>query len=185
MLWLIELGRPERLADPRSDIHMALDFLQIRGNRYSQPMGLIARRVMNDVLILNPPFQHGLVWSHQQRVAFIESILDGLPLPALFINEMPYNHPRYPSQEVVVDGQQRINAVVDFMQDKFRVRGELWSEQDKTFKRVFCITEGTCTSITTRYNTLRELYVRLLTTGTIHTQDEINDAKDLVDQLQD
>lgn len=135
--------------------------------------------------ILNPPFQRGSVWTLRQKQALWESILDDIPIPAFFINRFDHRlgPEEYQGREIVVDGKQRIEAIAGFLQDEFRVRGELWSEQDDVFKRR--VKYGfTATVICTKFDTMHEcidLYLKLLLTGTQHTEEEINEAKALLE----
>lgn len=141
--------------------------------------------------ILDPPFQRGSVWTKEQKIAWIETILDDLPVPAIFINQFGYNSfgpnayagpPGYERREIVIDGRQRIEAILDFLQSKIRVRGELWCEQTEIFRRKVLM-GFTCSVITTTFSTMREcaeLYLKLLKCGTAHTAEEIKKAEDFV-----
>jgi uncharacterized protein with ParB-like and HNH nuclease domain len=61
-----------------------------------------------------PPFQRQPVWTLEQKIRLIASFLDELPIPPYVVNrdlEPPYTHERW-----VIDGQQRITAVLEFIQ---------------------------------------------------------------------
>ena len=169
---------------------MALEHERIGTQVYQQPFGMLVKyRVLAEgdmaesAFVLDPPFQRGAVWSHDQKVAWIETLLRGLGLPAIFVNQFPEEHESYAFKEVVIDGQQRLRATAEFMTDKFRVRGELWSEQSTLFHRQFCHTRSMCNVVMCKYDTLKEcaeLYLKLLTAGTAHTPAEIKKAKDYI-----
>lgn len=169
---------------------MALEHERIGTQVYQQPMGMLVKyRVIaegdmaSSAWVLDPPFQRGAVWTQEQKVAWIETLLRGLGLPALFINQFPEEHPVYACKEVVIDGQQRLRATAEFMQDKFRVRGELWSEQTKLFQRQFCHSRSMCNVVMCNFQTLKEcaeLYLKLLTAGTAHTPAEIEKARKFI-----
>jgi hypothetical protein len=137
--------------------------------------------------VLNPRFQRAAVWTGDQKVAWIESILLGFGLPSIFVNRFPSAvcpHRDYGWGEIVIDGQQRLRATAEFMEDKFRVRGELWSEQSLPFQRGFTYTSGLCEVVYCAYETEREcaeLYLKLLQAGTAHTPAEIKKARDFVE----
>lgn len=72
------------------------------------------------------PYQRGAVWTDEQRIILIYSILSGTPIPALIVNERPHRMwfdadrnqlPIY----AVIDGQQRMTAVKMFMEDDLPV----------------------------------------------------------------
>lgn len=166
---------------------MSLEHERIGTQVYQQPMGMLVKyRVIaegdmaDSAWVLDPPFQRGSVWTLAQKVAWIETLLMGLGLPAIFVNRFPNEHPVYAYKEVVIDGQQRLRATAEFMRDGFRVRGELWSEQSKLFHRQFCHSRSMCNVVMCAFHTLKEcaeLYLKLLTAGTAHTPDEIKKAR--------
>ena len=63
-------------------------------------------------LIIDPDFQRGNVWAKKQGAELVESILMGIPIPVMYLFEM-----RDGSKQVV-DGRQRIAAILDFLNDK-------------------------------------------------------------------
>jgi len=137
-------------------------------------------------LVVNPPFQRGLVWSLDQKQRWIETLLDDLPIPAIFVNTFS-GHPTYGSREVVIDGQQRLRATAEFMKDEFWVRGEKWSEQTEEFHRVFGLNVVT-PIVYTRFETEAEcveLYLQLLLAGTAHTDSEIEKARVYLEDCRD
>lgn len=170
---------------------MALKPERIGTENYKQPFGMFTKyRVLAEseslaesAWILDPPFQRSAVWTPEQKVAWIETLLRGLGIPAIIINQFPQDHKLYGYREVVVDGQQRLRATAEFMQDKFRVRGELWSEQSEQFHRQMVMSQAPCTVILCKYRTLKEcaeLYLKLLTAGTAHSPAEIKKAKSYI-----
>jgi len=72
---------------------------------------------------IRPEYQRRSVWDVKKRSAFIESILLNIPIPTLFLFE------RELSRYEVMDGQQRISAVVDFYEGRYPLKGlEKWAE---------------------------------------------------------
>jgi Protein of unknown function DUF262 len=72
---------------------------------------------------LRPEYQRRLVWDVQKRSLFIESLLLNVPIPQLFLYEWELG--RYE----VMDGQQRLNSVVDFYENGYELKGlERWKE---------------------------------------------------------
>src|SRR5215212_8594960 len=73
-------------------------------------------------LNLRPEYQRRLVWDHKKKSLFIESLLMNVPVPPVFLYE--YDLSRYE----VMDGQQRLNAIIEFYEDKLALTGlETWS----------------------------------------------------------
>jgi hypothetical protein len=66
-------------------------------------------------LILNPTYQRDDVWKVGDASQLIESILQGIPLPSIVLLEVPSRgRSRLPRYEVV-DGKQRITAILRFI----------------------------------------------------------------------
>ncbi len=64
-------------------------------------------------LKLSPPFQRKPVWAAKQKCYLIESILLNLPVPEIFIQQK--TSPGGVSTYTIVDGQQRIRALLQFI----------------------------------------------------------------------
>lgn len=66
-------------------------------------------------LVLAPEFQREYVWKQKQKSELIESILMGIPIPIIYLFQTK------DALIQVVDGRQRIGAVIDFMNNKFKL----------------------------------------------------------------
>jgi len=71
-------------------------------------------------LELSPKFQRRTVWSPRGKSYLIDSILKGFPLPPFFIREKLLVRERRTIREVV-DGQQRLRTILEFINDGFTV----------------------------------------------------------------
>jgi len=69
-------------------------------------------------LELNPAFQRGSVWSPPARTFLIDTILRQLPIPKVYLRTKIDVSTKKSIREVV-DGQQRLRAILDFSDDKF------------------------------------------------------------------
>lgn len=65
-------------------------------------------------LVPNPTFQRRLVWSTKHKVAFLETVLEGLPFPEIFIAAGAVNPDTGEGQELIVDGQQRVTTLSQY-----------------------------------------------------------------------
>jgi hypothetical protein len=81
---------------------------------------------------LRPEYQRRLVWDDAKRSLFIESLLLNVPVQAVFLFEWDL------SRYEVMNGQQRINSVVDFYSDQFVLKGlKRWEELNgKTYSKL-------------------------------------------------
>jgi hypothetical protein len=94
-------------------------------------------------LILNPYFQRGLVWPPAARSYLIDSVLQRLPIPKVFMRTQVDVHTKRSIREVV-DGQQRLRAIIDFGSDKLTLgpragqfKGLKYSTLEPEFQNVF------------------------------------------------
>lgn len=75
-------------------------------------------KIISGSLITGPDFQRKLVWKKQHKYAFIETILLNFPFPEVYIASAEVDVNNLQTKEVVVDGQQRLAAIVDYIQGK-------------------------------------------------------------------
>ncbi len=66
-------------------------------------------------LIINPDFQRKLVWKKQHKYHFIETILKNFPFPEVYIASSSIDVENLLASEIVVDGQQRLSTIVDYI----------------------------------------------------------------------
>ncbi|HHA2821222.1 TPA: DUF262 domain-containing protein [Stenotrophomonas maltophilia] len=72
---------------------------------------------------LSPGYQRRARWDRRKKSLLIESLLMNVPIPSLFLFEREYN------QYEVMDGRQRLEAISEFLEDKFSLVGlEFWPE---------------------------------------------------------
>lgn len=67
-------------------------------------------------LELRPDFQRRAVWSAAARTMLMDTILRGIPMPKIFLATTIRDESTY---RMVIDGQQRISAILDFLRDRF------------------------------------------------------------------
>lgn len=115
--------------------------------------------------LILPPFQRPPVWTLDQKVRFIESMWAGLPIGVWVYNRLDDG----PMDAWLLDGQQRVTAILEYAADAFPVHGWLYSELTKIDKRMFDMIHFT--GLETRLSdeaALRDVYERLAYGGTPH-----------------
>ncbi|MGA2275053.1 MAG: DUF262 domain-containing protein [Bryobacteraceae bacterium] len=73
-------------------------------------------------LILKPDFQRRPVWTEEQASYLIDTILNGLPIPEIYLRSS--SSPAGESRYEVVDGQQRIRSVLLFGSNDLELSGD-------------------------------------------------------------
>jgi len=71
-------------------------------------------------LVLAPEFQRRKVWSPQAKSYLIDTILNGFPIPSVYIRQKIDLKTQKTIREVV-DGQQRIGAILDYINNEFGI----------------------------------------------------------------
>jgi len=93
--------------------------------------------IKNKRLIMSPYFQRNLVWRQVHKVDFIETILLGFPFPQIFIAKGNIDLDTMTTTSCIVDGQQRMNAIVEYIKGKFKVRNKFFNELDPNVRESF------------------------------------------------
>lgn len=73
-------------------------------------------------LEMRPPFQRNLVWTTKQKSFLIDSILNGFPIPELYMQDIIQEDGS--KKYVVVDGQQRITSCLEYIHGDFELDGK-------------------------------------------------------------
>ena len=79
----------------------------------------IVRLFAQNELVLQPKFQRRLAWEEPARAYLIDTVVRGLPMPKIYLRGTASNSSQY--QYEVVDGQQRLTAIIDFYHDRLRL----------------------------------------------------------------
>ena len=130
------------------------------------------RRLLNLVL---PPWQRPEVWTSAQKARFIESVFLGLGCGYYVVNGQDWDRTgeALPMSGWLLDGQQRLTAIRDFIAGDVRIFGGIrWDDLDRLDKlRRFLRQPFPCFELdyTSDEDALKLLYERLNFGGTPHT----------------
>ena len=80
-----------------------------------QVIALLRKNAQNKIII--PAFQRNKVWTKQQMSKFIESLVLNIPIPPIYVTQDQNG------SFIVIDGLQRISAIVDFFQNRYTLVG--------------------------------------------------------------
>jgi hypothetical protein len=69
-------------------------------------------------LTLRPDFQRKFVWTHEHQEAFIDTILNGLPFPEIYVCEGDVDVQKLRTTRLVIDGQQRLTTIRNYIEGK-------------------------------------------------------------------
>jgi len=105
---------------------MTQDYLRIS----TMTAATIKRLSDQGQLELRPPYQRNPVWLEGQKSYLIDTILHGFPVPELYMQVV--SDDTGAETHVVVDGQQRLTALLDFIAGEYSLSGldSSWNESD-------------------------------------------------------
>lgn len=149
----------------------------------SQPLNRFDKYIeeaIKDDLQLNPDFQRGHVWTEEQQISFVEFALRGGTIPPF-----RFNHPNwmgsFKGDFVCVDGLQRITALLKFLKNELPVfGGYLRSEIDGIDAVIRRIDLSISVNTLQTKNEVLKWYIELNEGGVVHTKEEINRVKSLL-----
>jgi hypothetical protein len=109
---------PSLPSDDEVDAQMASQPFRVvyQSNNFLLPQ-LRELIIGGDVVNIRPEYQRRLRWSNLQKSLLIESLLLNVPVPPVFFYESDL------ARYEVMDGQQRLNAIKEFLSGEFPLRG--------------------------------------------------------------
>lgn len=136
-------------------------------------------------LILSPKFQRRNVWKDVAKSFLIDSILRDKPLPKIFVRQITDIKTRTTIREVV-DGQQRLRTIIDFINDGFKVRkvhNEIYGEKyfsqldDDAQRQILTYKFSVDTLIGVEDSEIMDIFARLNTYSTPLNKQELINAE--------
>ena len=109
----------------------------IRYNVRSRYLVDIVNDIKSGLIIMSPYFQRKLVWRLAHKIDFIKTILLGYPFPEIFISRGKIDVDSMTSTSSLVDGQQRMNSIVEYIEGDFEVDGRKYNDLTATEKESF------------------------------------------------
>ena len=84
----------------------------------TRDVGLMWQLHQDGQLVLRPEFQRFSVWPRPARAFLIDTILENKPIPLLFLQRSRSSQTGRTTYQVI-DGQQRLRAIFEFLENKF------------------------------------------------------------------
>ncbi len=98
----------------------------LRTQAYDKSVSDLVRMMRSKDLLLEPDYQRNYVWDNRKASLLVESILLNVPIPVIYVAEDEE------SRWSVVDGLQRLNSLLRFFSNEFRLTGlEVLAELDR------------------------------------------------------
>lgn len=106
---------------------------QVLASPSNKKISELYRRIKDGSLILQPDFQRRMVWNQDHKEVFIETIINGYPFPEIYIAQSGVDIEKIETEEVVVDGQQRLSTIVQYIDD---ITPNYFGKKTKNFKQL-------------------------------------------------
>lgn len=93
----------------------------------------IVDKFKQELLFVDNSFQREYVWLPKHQIRLIETILLGYSIPEIYLWITETNPDTGDSMYSIVDGQQRIGAVSDFISGKFKLRNDYIDNPNESY----------------------------------------------------
>ncbi|MDB4945841.1 MAG: divergent domain protein [Labilithrix sp.] len=81
---------------------------------------------VDDRFLVNRRYQRKLVWSIDEKRAFVDSLRQGYPVPLILLADVQHDGQ---DRFEIIDGMQRLNAIVSFIEGEFDLDGKYFDLQ--------------------------------------------------------
>lgn len=92
--------------------------LQIKPSVTNPTIADVYQLIDEGRLVLRPDFQRKFVWTHEHQEAFVDTILNGLPFPEIYVCEGEVDVQKLRTTRLVIDGQQRLTTIRNYIEGK-------------------------------------------------------------------
>lgn len=131
-------------------------------------------------LNMSPDYQRGHVWTRKQQKAYVEYLLKG----GMSSRNIYFNCPgwgtTFEQKMELVDGKQRITALLLFLNNEFPVFNSFYNEF--TDKIDSCNTVKFCINCLKKKSEVIQWYIEMNAGGVVHTDEEIEKARNLMEE---
>lgn len=136
------------------------------------------------ILDLDPPFQRAHVWTKEQSIAYIEYLLrGGVSARDFYFNCAGWNSSNTSDVIVIVDGKQRLNALLEFLNNEMPVFGVFYRDYEDELR----MSTDHVTFHINDLETTREVliwYLEMNTGGVVHTKKELDKVRRMLEEEQ-
>ncbi len=129
---------------------------------------------------LNPEYQRELVWELDDKIKLIDSIFDNVDIGKFVLVRRSYSSNKHMYE--ILDGKQRLSAIMDFWEDRFKWRGKKFSDlhpYDKSHFENYKISKAELNEPKDK-NVLYKFFLKLNISGKPIEQNHLNKVKNLI-----
>lgn len=128
----------------------------------------------------NPAYQRDYVWTMDDKVRLIESIMVGRDIGKFVIVDK-----KYPELDCIIDGKQRLNAITEFYLGKFPYKGKFFHELNTSDRYNFSDLQVQIISLNdnTPETEVLELFIEMNYSGVPQTEEHIEKVRGMLNEL--
>ena len=160
---------PKLTRSPPYHVNVGLDYLRTWITEHEEELNLQ----------LNPDFQRGHVWTREQQIKYMQFLLRGGNSGREIYFNMPGWMGDFNGEFVCVDGLQRLTACLAFINNEVPVFGTYISEFEDRLRMSNVNLSVHVNNLKTKREVLT-WYIEMNESGTIHTKEEINKVKEML-----
>lgn len=153
----------------------------IRASYSTTMLDAIIHRVYWHGLIDSPDYQREYVWTEEDKVRLIDSILNGFDIGKFVFVRYPWPENR----DEVVDGKQRLQAIMSFREGHFAYMGKTWyelSQHDRNNFEHLSVQYAELKGEQCKKSDILWLFLSINAGGVPQTEDHIKHARKLYEQ---
>jgi len=157
----------------------------IKLNYFQSNMSDLFSKTYHFGINFEPEYQREFVWELDDKVSLIDSIFNNVDIGKftfLHYDDQKWTETGFGYE--VIDGKQRLRAILDFFEDRFTYKGKLFSElshRDRNHFKNFPVMEAELHNLT-REQILR-YFIMLNTGGRIMAKEQIEKVKEMLENM--
>jgi hypothetical protein len=131
-----------------------------------------------------PDYQRDYVWSNEDKINLIESIFDNIEIGRIVVHE-EFNTKKPVDTWCfeIIDGKQRLSAILDYYKNKFAVRDKYFKDLSNLDKQNFKMILIPVTEVKNLNKKQQiELFIKVNTTGKVMDKKHLEKIKQMMEQ---
>jgi len=117
-----------------------INFERSNVNYSNMCIGSVISKYFDFGIDVNPEYQRGSVWTEEQKILLIDSIYRNINIGSLVLVEKQWfddKHNITSEMYEILDGKQRLSAIIDYVSSKFPYKGKYYYELSEGTRNTF------------------------------------------------